>query len=1273
MADAKQYELVFLLKAQLDAAMQSQFSLAAGQLKKLEEQKQQYDRALRDIDAYRQQEAGVEALEKKLKDQEKALSEVTKGFDAATARVKAADAEYQKHCANVDALKLKLAQEKAARAETDALLKQENADRKELNQTKAQQTAELEKTKAALEKEIQAQKTSKTALDEKREAEKKALDQKNALQKSMDALREKLGGERKKLLAVSEALKNAGVDTKDLDRAVEELGKQLEEAGKKAEDYAGKVEAVSNLADRIMALKTAADAVRPALREAVDFFGESLEAAATLEYSMSAVEAVAGATQAEAARLTAVVKEMGATTVYTAEQCAQAMQNEALAGWSVEQMLSGLPAVIKLAAASGEDLAEMTSIVADGMNAFQLAGEDAAVKFADVLAKAATSSNTNVALLGDSLSYVETTAGNLGYSIEDVSLALAAMANNALKGGVSGSALNTILTRMSGSNLTAAKQMEKMGLSMYYTADAMGHAEGEAKDLKTFLDELRAAFADFGDDAQAAQIAAYNLAGMRGMRGLLAIVNQSEAQWERLTADIYDYAGAADEISGIRMDNYTGQVYLLTSAWDALKTSVGEQFLPVATDAAAALTDITNGANEFVQDHGVFVRGLGAGATAALGLLTAVSAAATGVQALKFVMQTLNVGQLLSVVGGFGGLFGLAAVAGVAFAGYTVWAEKNRELQALSEQARETKKTLEETGEAYASSAAQTAAATGVARGYLDRLEELERVQQEGGETGREYHNILVLLSRAMPELADSIDLTRDRIEGGTQALRAQTDAWEERARAQAEQEYLNSLYDQYNDVSVEAVENSYKLTQAQLELANAQKEREAVLERMKELEGQDPNYHGGYFDTDVDRIDELPKEYKDLQARLADLDSEIRGKRDWVDAVAGAIGLGEEQKQALLDAIAAVDRSRSKAASAASRDRKAELADLAMTIEQYETITGSVEALAQAYTEAYAQAYENYSGIFGLFEKVEKPEKTTMKELTGALQSQSDYFQEYYDNLSALAQAAAENGIDLSGVWGRLTDGSQDSAAAVKAMADSVKNGDLTALQGYMETYNDLLEKIGNLSTFYAEQDGGVIAALEQAGEDIKKAVEETNAAEEAYNAMEATIQGYLEALDGTGNGVGRVDAALAAAGTRWRQTVAELLNADSPVVRYRVARDPNMAAYAGGTDNARPGWSLVGEEGPELMFMGGGERVLSAPRTAAILDRARREERNPFPAIEEGGGRKLELTMNFNVSGNATPETVRSLRSYSGEIEGLVKKVLREEALDARRRSFR
>ena len=181
------------------------------------------------------------------------------------------------------------------------------------------------------------------------------------------------------------------------------------------------------------------------------------------EATMSQVKAISGASADDMADLTALAKEMGATTKFTAEEAAQGLTYMAMAGWKTGDMLTSLSGVMNLASASGEDLATVSDIVTDAMTAFGLSasgvtasGVSNAMHFSDVLAAASSNANTNVSMMGETFKYVGSMAGAMGYSIEDVALATGLMANSGIKGTMAGTALNSMLTRLSTNTSGAA-------------------------------------------------------------------------------------------------------------------------------------------------------------------------------------------------------------------------------------------------------------------------------------------------------------------------------------------------------------------------------------------------------------------------------------------------------------------------------------------------------------------------------------------------------------------------------------------------------------------------------------------------------------------------------------------------------------------------------------------------------------------------------------------------------------------------------------------------
>ena len=202
----------------------------------------------------------------------------------------------------------------------------------------------------------------------------------------------------------------------------------------------------SNLADSFSQLGQlfAGLGIAETCHQIANAFGECVKAAEDFSATMSTVEALSGASASEMEQLTAKAKNLGATTKFTATEAAQAMTFMGMAGWDAEQMLDGMSGMLDLAAASGSDLGLTADIVTDNLTAFGMKAEDTA-HFADVLAAAATNSNTSVEIMGETFKNSAAVAGALGYSVEDVSTAVGLMANAGVKGSIAGTSLNSIV------------------------------------------------------------------------------------------------------------------------------------------------------------------------------------------------------------------------------------------------------------------------------------------------------------------------------------------------------------------------------------------------------------------------------------------------------------------------------------------------------------------------------------------------------------------------------------------------------------------------------------------------------------------------------------------------------------------------------------------------------------------------------------------------------------------------------------------------------------
>lgn len=319
----------------------------------------------------------------------------------------------------------------------------------------------------------------------------------------------------------------------------------------------------------------------------------AVKTATDFEAGMSEVKAISGATGSEFEALKDKAIEMGAKTKFSASDSADAFKYMAMAGWDASQMMDGIAGIMDLAAASGEDLATTSDIVTDALTAFGLQANDSA-HFADVLAQASSKSNTNVGLMGETFKYVAPVAGALGYSVEDCAVAIGMMANSGIKGSQAGTALRSTFTRLAKPTDTVEAAMEKYNISLT-------DAQGNMKPLSKLMLDLRDRFSGLSE-AEKANLAA-TLSGQEGMSGLLAIVNASDEDFQKLTDEINNANGAAQDMADIMMDNTKGAIEQLKGALESAGILIGERLTPYIRQLAEWITGLVEKFNSLTEEQ----------------------------------------------------------------------------------------------------------------------------------------------------------------------------------------------------------------------------------------------------------------------------------------------------------------------------------------------------------------------------------------------------------------------------------------------------------------------------------------------------------------------------------------------------------------------------------------------------------------------------------------------------------------------------------------------
>lgn len=317
----------------------------------------------------------------------------------------------------------------------------------------------------------------------------------------------------------------------------------------------------------------------------------AVKTAADYESAMSNVQAITGATGDDFKKLTQLGKDLGASTAWSAQECAEAMQYTGMAGWTAKENIDGLKGILDLASASGTDLARTSDIMTDAISAFGYKASDSA-KFADVMTKACTSANVSVDTLGESYKYCGAICGTMGYSIDEVTTSLAVMGNMGIKGSQAGTALKNAISNMAAPTKNMKAAMDDLGISIV-------NQDGSMKSWGDVIKNLQGSFKGLTQDQQAAY--AKQLFGKESMAGMLAIINTSTSDYNALADSIKNSGGAANDAAQTQLNNLNGQLTLLKSALEGAAITIGDKLLPYIKNAVGWVqkaTDWFNGLSD---------------------------------------------------------------------------------------------------------------------------------------------------------------------------------------------------------------------------------------------------------------------------------------------------------------------------------------------------------------------------------------------------------------------------------------------------------------------------------------------------------------------------------------------------------------------------------------------------------------------------------------------------------------------------------------------------
>lgn len=329
----------------------------------------------------------------------------------------------------------------------------------------------------------------------------------------------------------------------------------------------------------------------------------AIKVGSDFESQMSRVKAISGATGEEFEQLKEQAMQLGADTSFSASQAAEGMENLAAAGFTTSEIMSAMPGLLNLAAASGEDLASSSDIAASTLRGFGLAASDAA-HVADVLAANANRTNSSVADTGEAMKYIAPLARAAGLSLEETAAAIGIMANAGVNGSQAGTSLRGALSRLSKPTKDMSEAMDELGISFY-------DSNGKMKSLTEQVGMLRQATEGMTDEQKNNYLV--TLYGQEALSGMLALINEGEGSLGELTNAYKNCDGAAQEAAETMQDNLSGALEQLSGSAETLGlafyNSVADNLKNAANTATESINNITDsfnngGLNEAIQTAG---------------------------------------------------------------------------------------------------------------------------------------------------------------------------------------------------------------------------------------------------------------------------------------------------------------------------------------------------------------------------------------------------------------------------------------------------------------------------------------------------------------------------------------------------------------------------------------------------------------------------------------------------------------------------------------------
>lgn len=1102
-----------------------------------------------------------------------------------------------------------------------------------------------------------------------------------AKQQQIDKTTSSLNRQTERLDEMGDALKEAGVDMDDLGQSSARLTNRIDALKKEQEEVAEGAQTFGNKASQAFGAvheAIVAAGIATALKEVYEYFADCAQASMDFESAMTGVAKTTDLTDDELSAMSDAIKEMSTEIPATTEELAAIAESAGQLGIHKESLLGFTEIMAMLGTSTNMTADEAATSLSRLANITGMSQEDFDRLGATIVDLGNNLATTEKEIVDMSMR-IAGAGAQVGMTEAEIMSFSGALSSVGIEAEAGGSAFSTLISNMSlavqqgGDGLEQFADVAGMSASEFAAAfeeDAAGAIIQFIQGLGNMESEGRSAIAVLDD---------MGLSDIRMRDALLRAAGASDVFTNALQigSNAWDENTALVNEATKRYATTQSQLTMMQNAYKNLKVAIGDAYTPALQKAYSVGTQVLNAVSQFIKQNPALVNAITA-FVGVLGLVVAALAAYTvgaKVAAAASAMLTAAIPGVNIIMGVAAAVAGVtAAIAALATAAAN---DAVPSVDELTQAAQGMREAMDEANATYDDTVSSTLAAAGVADTYIAKLEEMEAAGVRTEEEHRQYHNTLALLCQVVPDLANYIDLETDTIEGGTAALRANTEAWKQNAMQQAYQEQLTALYSQYSAVLIEAEENSIGLTKAQYDLETAEKKQTDTFNRMNELMEEanaEAQAYSEEYGVWADATTFLTQEYYDLQDSIYDINDEIWTAQDTIDAYTKAIEEDQEAVAAAEEEIALAEEAVQNLTAATQDGGDAATEAAAQEQELQTAITGvkeEINTLVTAYTEAYDAALESISGQYQLWDEAAGVVATSAGTINSALESQITYWQDYNANLQTLTERSAD--IEgLSEMIASFADGSEESVNAIAGMAGATDEQLATMVANWQTLQTEQEAAAGSVADLKTD----FTATMDELQAELAADIEAMDLGAEAAASGKATIQGFVSGAEGM---LPQVQAAYSRIAQAAIDAIDAKLEIHSPSRVMEEKADMTWAGYIKETEALQPdvaeAMSGMAGAGVEAFSAEEIQAVGIAPQLMAYL--ASYQTSNAISAESGAGGGGGSIVIYFEpqydlAGATNAAELEAILAAHDEDMRELILEVLQEAGVDAARRAY-